>query len=191
MKLRNTVICFSALCLGMTAYVSLMGLSSNRGSAIALYDFSEAAISNWYKVATALSVPLSNTQPGKLQPVVSEKFSALDLVVYGYELVTPDYKQTYRQLDLPRMVGQLQISANEEEQLQYHVAGLQLLTLRDMDGEHGAVFFMDVPYHIIDHSSQRYDNTPAIGTGDNEGTVRYSQLDDGRYVMGLFLPYQR
>ena len=180
---------FGAITLGMTAYIALMGVSANRATAVAIHEFSQGAVDNWHYVATSLDIPLKNTKPGELSPVIPERYSALDLVVYGYELVTTDYQDYYRELDMPRMVNQLHIGTNDKGQLQYNVGGVQLISIQDTDGHGGAAFFMDVPKQLIDQASRLYDGVPASDDRDGEGVVRYDRLEDGRYVMGMFLNY--
>lgn len=180
---------FGVIALGMTAYLAVMGLSANRASAVAMHDFSQNVINNWHYVATTLNIPLENTKPGMLSPVVPERFSALDLAIYGFELVTPEFKSDYQQLNMPRMIDQLHITTTDKGVLQYNVGGIQLLSIQDSGGSQGAAFFMDVPAQLIDETSQMYDGVPMQGDRDGTGVVRYDRLDDGRYVMGMFLSY--
>ena len=180
---------FGAIALGMTAYLSVMGVSANRASAVAIHDFSQEVINNWHYVATTLNVPLENTKPGMLSPVIPERFSALDLAIYGFEIVTPEYKHDYQQLDMPRMIDRLHITTNDKGGLEYNVGGIQLLSIQDSGGSQGATFYMDVPEQHIDEASRRYDGVPMQGDRDGAGTVRYDRLEDGRYVMGMFLTY--
>lgn len=180
---------FGAIALGMTAYLAVMGLSANRASAVAMHDFSQNVINNWHYVATTLNIPLENTKPGMLSPVIPERFSALDLAIYGFELVTPEFKRDYQQLNMPRMIDQLHITTTDKGVLQYNVGGIQLLSIQDSGGSQGAAFFMDVPAQLIDETSQMYDGVPMQGDRDGTGVVRYDRLDDGRYVMGMFLSY--
>ncbi len=180
---------FGVIALGMTAYLAAMGLSANRASAVAMHDFSQNVINNWHYVATTLNIPLENTEPGMLSPVIPERFSALDLAIYGFELVTPEFKSDYQQLNMPRMIDQLHITTTDKGVLQYNVGGIQLLSIQDSGGSQGAAFFMDVPAQLIDETSQMYDGVPMQGDRDGTGVVRYDRLDDGRYVMGMFLSY--
>ena len=180
---------FGAITLGMTVYLAVMGLSANRASAVSIHDFSQDVLDNWHYVATTLNVPLKNTKPGMLSPVIPERFSALDLAIYGFELVTPEYKSDYRQLNMPQMLDRLHISTNEKGMLQYNVGGIQLLSIQDSDGNQGATFYMDVPAQLIDEASRLYDGVPMQGDRDGSGVVRYDRLEDGRYVMGMFLSY--
>lgn len=151
---------FGAITLGITAYLAVIGLSANRASVVAIHDFSQDVINNWHYVATTLNVPLENTKPGMLSPVIPERFSALDLAIYGFELVTPKYKSDYQQLDMPRMIDQLHITTNEKGVLQYNVGGIQLLSIQDSGGSQGATFFMNVPPQLIDETSRMYDDVP-------------------------------
>jgi hypothetical protein len=180
---------FSIIALVMTAYLAVMGLSANRASAVAIHDFSQDVINNWHYVATTFNIPLENTKPGMLSPVIPERFSALDLAIYGFELVTPDFKREYQQLNMPRMTDRLHISTTDKGVLQYRVGGIQLMSIQDSGGNQGATFFMDVPKQLIDETSQMYDSVPMQGDRDGSGVVRYDRLDDGRYVMGMFLTY--
>lgn len=181
---------FGLVAIGMTAYIAFMGTSANRASAVAMHDFSQNALNNWHYVSKSLNIPLNKTNPGDLVPVVSEKFGALDLVIYGYEIVSKDFQDYYRQLSMPRMIDQLHIGASSNGQLRYNVSGVQLLSIQNTDDKSGATFFMDVPFQLIDQSSRMYDGVPATSNKDGEGIVRYDRLEDGRYVMGLFLNYQ-
>jgi hypothetical protein len=190
MKHMKLVGGFSLVAIGMTAYIAFMGTSANRATAVAMHDFSQNALNNWHYVSTSLNIPLNQTKPGDLAPVVSEKFGALDLVIYGYEIVSKDFQDYYRQLSMPRMIDQLHIGAGSNGQLRYNVSGVQLLSIQNTDDKSGATFFMDVPFQLIDQSSRMYDGVPATSNKDGEGVVRYDRLDDGRYVMGLFLNYQ-
>jgi hypothetical protein len=180
---------FAIIALAMTAYLAVMGLSANRASAVAIHDFSQDVINNWHYVATTFNIPLENTKPGMLSPVIPERFSALDLAIYGFELVTPDFKREYQQLNMPRMTDRLHISTTDKGVLQYNVGGIQLMSIQDSGGNQGAAFFMDVPTQLINETSQMYDGVPMQGDRDGSGVVRYDRLDDGRYVMGMFLAY--
>jgi hypothetical protein len=179
---------FGTIAFSMTAYISLMGMSANRASAIAVHDLTQDLLNNWHYIATTLEVPSRNTKPGLLAPVIPENFGALDLTIYGAELVTPEYKAFYKALDMPKMVDRLHIR-NLDDVLQYNVGGLQLLSIQDTDGVGGAAFYMDVPEQIIEEASQLYDGHPMKGDRDGEGIVRYDRTPDGNFVMGLYLSY--
>jgi len=180
---------FGVIALIMTGYIALMGLSTNRASAVTIYNFSQDVLNNWHYMATSLDIPMENTKQGMLEPLIPERFGALDLAIFGYELVTPDYQADYRQLNMPRMIDKLHISTDEKGVLKYNVGGVQLLTIQDNDGAHGAAFYMDVPLQLIDEASRQYDGIKMQGESDGSGVVRYERLEDGRYVMGIFLPY--
>ena len=176
---------FILLSIAMTAYIGLMGKSANKASAESMYDFTEAALGNWHKISSTLNIPLINTKPSMLQPVVKEGFGALDLVIYGHEIVEEEYRSYYQKLDMPRMVGQLFIPNGEQGELRYMVGGIQLISIQA--GSENAAFFMDVPKQIINEASLIYDGVALSGDRDGTGVVRYEKLNDGRYVMGLFL----
>lgn len=178
-----------AIAIGMTLYIGVMGISANRASAIAIHDFSQDVINNWHYIATTIDAPLEDTEPGMLSPVIPERFSALDLAIYGSQLVTTEYQNDYRQLDMPQMTDQLYIATSQKGVLEYSVGGIQLLSIQDSGGKKGATFFIDVPTQLIDVTSRTYDGVPMQGERDGAGSVRYERLDDGRYVMGMFLPY--
>lgn len=188
-SIKSTLFRFAALCIGITAYVLFMGLSADRAAAVTVYEFSKSALNNWRHIATTLDIPVGNTKVGSLAPVVPEKFGALDLIIFGHELVSSDYQHAYRRLNFPRMVDQLHITTDNTDNLAYNVGGLQLLSLQDNGGGEGAVFFMDPPAALISQASQYYDHQPMTGSGDGKGRIRYDRLDDGRYILGIFLPY--
>ncbi|MFA0809437.1 hypothetical protein [Microbulbifer epialgicus] len=181
----------SIISLCMTAYITFMGTAANRASAIAVHEFSQQAIDNWYYVATNLESPLENTKAGDLSPLIPEQHAALDLVIYGYEIIAPEYQDFYRALDMPRMVEKLHIGINDKGQLQYNVGGVQLISIESqgIDSRGGAAFYLDTPFQLIDQASRLYDGVPAKDNADGEGVVRYDRLNDGRYVMGMFLDY--
>ena len=186
----STLFLFGTIVAGMSAYVGVMGAATNRASAIAIHDFSQDVITHWKRVATTLDVPLDKTKPGMLSPVVPETFGALDLIIYGHELVTSDFQEHYESLEMPRMVDRLHISTNKNNgALQYNVGGVQLIAIKNSGGHEGGAFYINIPEQLIDRASKMYDGKPKEGGRDHEGIVRYDQLDDGRYVMGIFLPY--
>lgn len=181
----KTIGFFIALSVAMTAYMGVMGSSANKASASAMYEFSKSALNNWHSIASTLDIPLENTKPNMLQPVVPQGFGALDLVIYGHEVVTDEYRSYYQQLNMPRMIGELFIPNSSEGELRYMVGGIQLISIQA--GEEDAAFFIDVPRQVINEASLIYDNVALSGDRDGIGVVRYEKLEDGRYVMGLFL----
>ncbi|WP_045861714.1 hypothetical protein [Teredinibacter purpureus] len=184
-KNLKTIVFFIGLSIAMSAYLALMGKSSNRATAVAMHDFTLNALSNWHHIADTLNIPLSNTKPDMLHPVVRKGFSALDLVIYGHEIVEPEYQKYYQELSMPQMIGQLFIPNDENGKLRYMVGGVQLLSIQA--GKEDAAFFIDVPTQVINEASLLYDSIPISGGRDGSGVVRYDRLDDGRYVMGFFI----
>jgi len=188
--IRKYLLGYALIVLAMSLYIPFMGYSANRSSAVSLHEFSQTALNNWYQIANSLEIPLSKTAAGMLEPVIPKKFTALDLVVYGHELVTKDYQEMYRLQNFPRMVNQLHVIADDKGTLKYNVGGLRLLTIKDMGGASGAVMFFDAPIQLIEMASQLYDGLPMNEEGDDKGIIRYARIDSGKYVMGYFLKYQ-
>ena len=173
----------------MATYIAVMGMSANKASAVSIYEFSQDIIDNWHHIASTLDLPLDKTKPGMLTPVVPDRFSALDLSIYGFEIVTPDFQHEYKQLDLPRMIDRLHITATDKGIINYNVGGIQLISIQDSNGQGGGVFYMDAPMQLIEEANLKYDDENINGDKDGNGIIRYDRLDDGRYVMGVFLPY--
>jgi len=180
----------AGLTLIMATYVYIMGNSANRATAKTIVSFSQEAINNWKQITTALKIDITKTQKSNLFPVIPKKFAAVDLVIYGSEIVNPAYKQEYQQYSFPRMTDKAHIITNEQGELQYNVGGVRLISLADNGGEVGAVFYLDTPKQIIDTASELYDATPMSGEKDGKGIIRYEKLENGQYVMGVFLKYQ-
>ncbi len=179
----------TALSFALTGYLLLAGTSANDASAVTVYEFSKRVLDHWYRIANTLSVPVAHTKPGALEPVVPKSFGALELIIFGEGIVTPSYKNAYQSLHFPNMIDQVHIATNEQKTLNYHVGGLKLIGVEDNGGDQGAVFFVDPPAPLIEYMNRKYDHQPMTGTGDGEGQVRYDRLKDGRYVLGVFLPY--
>lgn len=175
------------LTLLITSYFAFVGYSSNSTSAKTLLSTSQELAYRWQMASATLGVELSATKAGALSPVIDNKYSALDLVVYGEQIVAQKYKESYKAMQIPSMISKLYIKSNQGE-LMYSVSGFKLFSIEYEEKSNKIIsFYADVPKTVVDSTNKLIDGSGIIDSGDNIGAVRYAKLDNGKYILGIFL----
>lgn len=186
MSIKKIIIASPIIAIGMSGYVYLLGSSSTSSSVESILLFSTKAASSWNQISTATGISINNTGPGELQPLIPAQFSAIDLVIYGSELVESQYKKAYEGFAIPRLASLVVFSNDSEGALEYHVGGAKIESLSNMAGdEYAAIFFTNVNLQTVNGADLKVDNHD----GGEAGVVRYKLDDDGLYTMGVFVPY--
>lgn len=176
-----------AITLLITFYFAFVGYSSNKAGAKTILNTSQEISRRWQMASAALGVELNATKAGDLSPVIGAKYSALDLVIYGEEIVAEKYKNSYKAMQIPSMVGKVFIKTIENE-LVYSVSGYRLISIEyDKESNKIASFYANVPRTVVDSTNKFIDGSGITENGDNIGAIRYAKLENGKYILGVFI----
>lgn len=171
----------------MTGYIKLQGKASTEAATKVLVTFSNMAIQNWKMISDKTGVSIDNTEPGTLQPLIPAQFGAIDLVIYGTELVEPKYKNAFESFGINRLADLIQFSNKEDGSIQYHIGGGFVHGIKNLPGNtHGAVFYTGLSTQVVEGADQIIDG----GDGMNTGSVRWQMSEPTEYVVGIYLPYE-
>ncbi len=170
----------------LVSYQCVIGRASTTSAAKSAYVFSQIAASHWRLMANTLDVSLTNTEVGQLMPVVTSDRTALDLIVYGSEVVEVAYKKAFKSINIDNMTDQVFVYVNRANQLSYAVAGMDVIGLEATQEGHVAVFFNHANPQVIRAANKMYDQSVISLGGNSEGTVKHIKTKDGQYILGFY-----
>ena len=176
-----------ALTLGLASYYALANYSAYHSAATTLMGNAKAVQANWQKLTSRLHLDPAVTEPGALAPVLARKHSALDWLVYGEHVMNDPYKEEFQKLGIEPLMKNMHVTA-PDGQLHYGVAGARLNSMTVLADGTTAVFYSETHRPVIEALLALYDPKPFKTIGDNTGIVRYGQVGEHEYAVGLYLP---
>lgn len=181
------VLPFALLLSVLVVYQGWMGQMATRAAAKSAIAFSQLAALRWQLMAQALEVAVGQTGEGQLLPIVPANRSALDLVMYGEQVVTSPYKAAFESLQFANVTDRAFIYVNSDKLLSYAVAGMDVIGLEAASEHQIAVFFNHVTVPVLKETNRLVDGASVWASNDTIGNVKHVKTAGGQYIMGLYV----
>lgn len=182
MPTLKSIAAIVALSAAASLYAVVMGEAAIQNSARQLVSSSQGLADQWSNITHEFAIDRRKTSPGELAPVVAERFSALDLAVYGAGVVNPPFKPLFESAGLEPMFDEIYMRS-QNGALEYYAGGIQLAGLKDIEGNGVAVLFYNMPGHLRRAVTNALEGHP--------GKIAVVGESSAGQLSALVLPYTR
>lgn len=170
----------------MTGYFHFNSTVSAHALAENLEAFTKDANRVWKAISEKSGIEMRRTSKGDLQPIIHEMFGALDLIIYGDQIVNSEFKAKFSELNIPTLENRVVFGNHLDGSLEYSISGIKVVNYQvTSDLTHGVVYFDKVTKLVAEEIDDYIDG----GDGAKKGLVRYKKTGLN-YFLGIFSPYE-
>ncbi|MFK5950463.1 MAG: hypothetical protein QM500_17045 [Methylococcales bacterium] len=190
LNLSSGLFIFLSFSVLSATYMSYLGDESFRSATILTHDMSVKSKNLWDDITTTYAtVPgITKTEPNSGNPLLNANITALDLLVYGDDIVSDKYHESFLGHDFKKLRYDLFIGKHRVyKTIDYRMYGIEYFKITSLDNGDFFTVYSNVHPEIVRHAEKIYDDGSfdIKNKSDMTGRVRYikSNQDANRYFL--------